>query len=160
MNARAEREIPIRYLSVDEMMLKIAEMRAARVVREMALSPGQHAPRESVEPLPGLEFPDYIRHCEASSAGAKAVEADDIARIPPLELLPSQVVPSRTSVSRVQPVAARNLRPSPPAKMLLDRYVFAAMTAGIAGLLLVAGVLQLRTGAPAMQMMASADRGL
>ena len=160
MNARAEREIPIRYLSVDEMMIKIAEMRAARAVPETPLPPIQHAPRESVEPQPELGFPDYISHCEASSAGATPVEADDLARIPPLKLLPSRVVTSRVSVSRVQPVAARNLRPPPPAKMLLDRYVFAAMTAGIAGLLLVAGVLQLRTGAPTMQMMASVDRGL
>jgi hypothetical protein len=157
MSARAEGEIPIRYLSVDEMMLRIAEMRAARVVHQMPLPPIQHAPRESVEPLPELEFPDYISHCEAWSAGATPVEADELATIPPLKLLPSRV----GSASMVQAAAARNLRPSPSAKRLLPRYVFGAMTAGIAALLLAAGVLKLQTGAPPpMQKMASADRSL
>lgn len=160
MSARTEREIPIRYLSVDEMMLKIAHMRAARVVRKMPLPPIHHAPRESVEPLSELEFPEYISHCEAFFAGAKPVEADEFATIPPLKLLPSRAVPSKVSVSVVRPVAARNPRPSPPAKMFVQRYVFAAMTAGIAALLLVAGVLKLKTGTPAMQMMVSADPSL
>ena len=88
MSARAELEIPIRYLSVDEMMLKIAEMRAARVVPKMPLPPTQPAPRESVEPLPELEFPDYISHCEAWSAAATPVEAEDLAEIQPVEPLP------------------------------------------------------------------------
>jgi hypothetical protein len=160
MSARAEREIPIRYLSVDEMMLKIAAMRAARVVPRMPLPPVEHVPRESVEPLPELEFPDYVSHCEAWSAGAAPAEADESATIPPLKLLPSRVVPSRGSVSSGQPVAARNPRPSPSARMHLPRYAFAAMTAGVAALLLVAGVLKLQTGVPPMQMMASAHRSL
>jgi hypothetical protein len=160
MSDRAEREIPIRYLSVDQMMLKIAEMRAARVVPKMPLPPIEHAPRESVEPPPELEFPDYISHCEAWSAGATPVETDELAHMPPLKLLPPRVVPSRGSVSMVQPVAARNLRPSPSAKMPLRGYVFAAMTGGIAALLLVAGVLRVQTGTPAMRMMVSADRSL
>src|SRR5262249_35884473 len=144
MSAGAEREIPIRYLSVDEMMLKIAEMRAARAVRKMPLPRTQPAPRESVEPLHELEFPDYISHCEAWSA--TAVGADDLAEI--------------VSVAMVQPVAERRLQPSSPTKLVLRRYVFGAVTAGVAALLLAAGVFKLQTGVPAMQMMASADRSL
>jgi hypothetical protein len=154
MSARAEREIPIQYLSVDEMMLKIAEMRAARVLPKMSLPPAQPAKRESVEPRPELEFPDYISHCEAWSTAATAVEAVDIAETPPVELQPSWVVPS--TVSMVQPVAMRTPEHSPSIKSVLRAYVFAA-TAGVAALLLAAGVHKLRIGTPAMQMMASAD---
>jgi hypothetical protein len=157
MSARAEREIPIRYLSVDEMMLKIAEMRAARILPKMPLSPAQPAPRESVEPLPELEFPDYISHCEAWSTAATAVEAVDIAETPPVELQPSWVVPSTRSM--VQPVAMRDPEHSPSIKSVLRAYVFAA-TAGVAALLLAAGAHKLRIGTPAMQMMASADWSL
>jgi hypothetical protein len=46
---------------------------------------------------------------------------------------------------------------SPLTKVVLRRYVFGAVTAGVAALLLVAGVLKLQTGAPPMQMMASAN---
>jgi hypothetical protein len=164
MSAGAEREIPIRYLSVDEMMLKLAEMRAARVVPKMPpaqqLPLPQHAPRDSVEPLPELEFPDYISHCEAWSAAASPVAADEQTEVAPIELLPSQVVPSTVSQSVLPPVARSNLRPSLPRKSVLRRYVFATVTAGVAALLLAAGVHQLQTGAPGMQMMASADRSL
>jgi hypothetical protein len=152
MSDRAEREIPIRYLSVDEMMLKIAEMRAAQVVPRMPLPPAQPAPRESVKPLPEVEFPDYLSHCEAWSGGATGVEAER-----PAELLPSRVALSATMV---QQVATHNLPPSPPSKFVLRRYVFGAVTAGIAALLLAAGVLELQTSTPPMQMMASAQRSL
>jgi hypothetical protein len=162
MSARAEREIPIRYLSVDEMMLKIAEMRAARVVPNMPLPPTQPAPRKSVEPLPvepqpKLEFPDYISHCEAWSDAATPIEADGLAEIPPAEL---RRVPSPVSVSIVQPVATRSRQPSPPTKSVLRRYVFAAVTAGVTALLLAVGVHKLQIGTPAMQMTASADTSL
>jgi PDZ domain/BON domain len=160
MSARAEREIPIRYLSVDEMMLKIAEMRAARVVPKMPLPLTQPAPRESVEPLPKLEFPDYISHCEAWSGGATPGEAADLAEIPPAELPLSRLVPSRASASAVYPIAARDLARSLPTKLVLRRYVFGALTAGVAALLLAAGVFKLQTGVPAMPMTASADRSL
>ena len=79
MSATAERETPIRYLTVDEMMLKIAAMRAAQAVPNMPLQLPQSPLRESVEPLPELEFPEYVSHCEAWSAAATAVEADEIA---------------------------------------------------------------------------------
>ena len=91
MSARAEREIPIRYLSVDEMMLKIAQMRAARVVSKIPLPPVQPEPRKSVEVLPELEFPDYISHCEAWSTAARALEADGIAATPLVKLQPQDV---------------------------------------------------------------------
>src|SRR5262249_36735836 len=120
MSARAEREIPIRYLSVDEMMLKIAEMRAARVPR-MPLPPIQPAPRESVEPPPKLEFPDYISHYEAWSMAAKPVETEDHAKVLPVKVPLSRVIPSGASVSIVQPVATRNRQPSPPARSVLRR---------------------------------------
>jgi hypothetical protein len=157
MSDRAEREIPIRYLSVDEMMLKIAEMRAARVVPKMSLPPTRPAPRESVEPLPEPEFPDYVSHCEAWSAGATGVEAGRPAGIQPAELLPSRAA---LSTAMVQQVVGRNLPPPPTRKFLLRRYVFGTLTAGIATLLLAAGVLKLQTSAPPMQMMASAQRSL
>jgi PDZ domain/BON domain len=153
---RAEREIAIRYLSVDEMMLKIAQMRAARVVPKMSLPPAQPVRHESVEPLPEREFPDYISHCEAWSSATTIVEADDMAEIPPVELLPSWEVPSTESV--VQPVAWRKQQRL--TQVVLRRYVFGAVTAGVAALLLAAGVLKLQTGAPPMQMMASADWSL
>jgi len=159
MSARAEREIPIRYLSVDEMMLKIAAMRAARVVPNMPPPPTQPAPRESVEPPPKLEFPDYISHCEAWSA-ATPVEADGLAEIPSAELPLSRMVPSPLSVSIVQPVATRSRQPSPPTRSVLRRYVFAAVTAGVTALLLAVGVHKLQIGTPAMQMTASADASL
>jgi hypothetical protein len=157
MSDRAEREIPIRYLSVDEMMLKIAEMRAARVVPKMPLLPTQPVPRESVEPLPELEFPDYMSHCEAWSAGATGVEAERLAEIRRGELLPARVA---LSTAMVQQLATRNLPPSSPSKFVLRRYVFGALTAGIAALLLAAGVLKLQTATPPMQMMVSAQRSL
>jgi hypothetical protein len=158
MSARAEREIPIRYLSVDEMMLKIAEMRAARVVPNMPLPPTQPAPRESVEPLPRLEFPDYISHCEAWSAAATPFEADGLAEIPAAELPLSRMDPSPPSVSIA--VATRSRQSSPATKSVLRRYVFAAVTAGVAALLLAVGVHKLQIGTPAMQMTASADASL
>jgi len=160
MSARGEREIPIRYLSVDEMMLKIAEMRAARFVPRMPLPRTEPALRESVEPLPERDFPNYISHCEAWCAAATAVEADDLAGIPPVEPRPSRVFPSRASASMVEPVARHKLQRSSPTKLVLRRYVFGAVTAGVAALLLAAGVLKLQTGVPAMQMMASADRSV
>jgi hypothetical protein len=159
MSARAEREIPIRYLSVDEMMLKIAEMRAARVLPKMPLPPAQPAPRESVEPLRELEFPDYISHCEAWSTALTPVEADELAKSTPRGPRPSRAVASRVSESMVPPVAMRNSEPSPSIKSLLQAYAFAA-TVGVALLLLAAGAHKLRIGTPAMQMMASADWGL
>jgi PDZ domain len=154
MSARAEREIPIRYFSVDEMMLKIAEMRAARVLPKMSLPPVQPVPQESVEPVRELEFPDYISHCEAWSTAATAVEANEVAKIPPVELQPSWAVESM-----VPPVAMRNLEPSPSVGSVLRAYGF-AVTAGIALLLLAAGAHKLRVGTPAMQMMASTDSSL
>lgn len=157
MSARAEREIPIRYLSVDEMMIRIAEMRAARVLPKMPLPPAQPAKRESVEPLPELEFPDYISHSEAWSTAATAVEALDIVETPPVELQPSWVVPP--TISMVQPVGMRDPEQSPSISSVLRAYVFAA-TVGIAALLLAAGAHKLRIGTPAMQMMASADWSL
>jgi hypothetical protein len=157
MSDRAEREIPIRYLSVDEMMLKIAEMRAVRVVPKMPLPPTQPARRESVEPLRELEFTDYISHCEAWSAGATGVEAERHAEIRPAELLPSRVALSTTTV---QQAATRNPPVPPPSKFVVRGYVFGAVTAGIAALLLAAGVLKLQTGTPPMQMMASAQPNL
>ena len=156
MSARAEREIPIRYLSVDEMMLRIAEMRAARVLPKMPLPPAQPAKRES-EPRHELEFPDYISHCEAWSTAATAVEPVDIVETQPVELQPSWVVPP--TVSMVQPVGMRDPEQSPSIKSVLRAYVFAA-TVGIAALLLAAGAHKLRIGTPAMQMMASADWSL
>jgi len=160
MSAGAERENPVRYLSVDEMMLKIAEMRAGRVVPKMRLAPSKPAQRESVEPLPELEFPEYVSHCEAWCAGATGVEAVEAAKSAPVKPLPSPAVASRVPVRMVPLVAKPNLQPSPPRKARLQGYVFAAVTAGVAALLLVVGVLQLQTGAPAMHMMASADRNL
>jgi hypothetical protein len=157
MSARAEREISMRYLSVNEMMLKIAEMRAARIIPKMPPLAAQDAPRESVVPRPELEFPVYISHCEAWSAAATPVEAGEIA---PGGLRPSRVVASRLSASIVPSVSTGNLRPSPSIKLVLRRYVFAALTAGVAALLLAAGVHKFQIGAPAMQMTASADPSL
>jgi hypothetical protein len=157
MSARAEREIPIRYLSVDEMMLKIAKMRAARVPEMPPIPP---APRESVEPLPKLEFPEYTSHREAWSASATSVEADDHAKNPSMELPLSRVVPLGASVSMVQPVARRNQQPLPRPRSVLRRYVFGALAAGVYALLLAVGIFRLQTGAPAKRTMASADRNL
>jgi hypothetical protein len=157
MSDRAEREIPFRYLSVDEMMLKIAEMRAARVVLKIPPPPPRPAPRESVKPLPELEFPDYISHCESWSASATGLGAETPAEIRPAELLPSREAPT---TAMVQQVAMRNLPASPASKFVLRRYVFGAVTAGIAVLLLAAGILKLQTGTPPTQMMASAQPSL
>src|SRR5262249_34908269 len=137
------------------MICKIAEMRAARI--KMSPPPAQRAPRESVEPRPELEFPEYTSHCEAWSAATTPGEADEIT---PGGLRPSRLVASRLSVSMLPPVATRNPPPSRSVKLALRQYVFAAVTAGVAALLLAAGVHKLQMGTPAMQMTASADASL
>src|SRR5215475_4365508 len=94
MSARAERENPIRYLSVDEMMLKIAAMRAAQVVPRKRVVHSPPAPLESVQPPHEVEFPDYLSHCEAWSAAVIRGTEDRTAAIAPVEPPhPSPVVP-------------------------------------------------------------------
>jgi len=162
MSARAERENPIRYLSVDEMMLKIAQMRAVQLARKTPLVPAPPAPREAVEPSPALEFPDYVSHCEAWCAGGTGAEPDERAEAAEVNIRRSSAAAWQSSLRVVPMPALLKRRPEPPAaaKTGVERYVFAAMSAGIAALMLIAAALQLHTGPPAMQMMASAHRNL
>ena len=67
MSANRDIKIPIKYLSIDEMMLKVAAMRAAALAQQQPVEEAptvpEPAPSDEVVPAP-LVFPEYVSHCE------------------------------------------------------------------------------------------------
>ncbi len=146
MSTRRGSEPAIKYLSVDEMMLKIVEMRAAR---HRDATPIAQVPE--VRPL--LRFPEYVSHCEAWSAAEEETAAASPEAKPELPI--RFEVPRRGDrvVSRKAAVRAQA-----PIQAGLERYAFAAATLGIAALILAGSALNLGKGKPTMLMMASTAR--
>jgi hypothetical protein len=143
MSAGRRDVTPIRYLSIDEMMLKVAEMRAARLA---AAEPEPEPAPQTTDPQPHeLRFPDYVSHWEAWSAvrTADGSESDSTAGARG----PGKVV--------VLPPVTRLTRRPPPAPQSAiragaERYVFSILTAGIAALILIGTALNLGPGQPRM----------
>ncbi len=141
----------IKYLTFDEMMLRVAEMRAAR--RDTLASKPEPPPQPPLEKST-LFFPDYISHCELW-----CIEDDDSIEAPivkPKALLPEtggrivEITPRRESRRLPPPVAAGP-----------ERYAFAAATLMIAVLLVAGTVVRPDKGGPsALSMMAAHQRSL
>lgn len=153
MSARSSDESPIRYLSIDEMMLKIVEMRAAR--QDVAAIEPQPIPKPPVSEPRELEFPEYVSHCEAWAGYDRRHTEPRITR---LNSHPRQGLAASRPAAR----PPRKIRPARrnTVQAGMERYAFSIATAGIAVLLLIGGALNLGSGQPRMLMTASSQQTL
>jgi|GEM_PF-3001302 len=135
MSTRRSGEGVIKYLTFDEMMLKVAQMRAERA-NGQAAPPA--APKPAAEPAPVLWFPDYVSHCEAWCAGE---EREEVRRI--IEASTVRRAPA------VRPV------PAPAIRAGRERYAFSIATLVIAAVILIGTAVHFGPSKPTMMMIAS-----
>lgn len=162
MSANRDVKTPFKYLSVDEMVLKIAAMRAAVHEKETAAPalPVEPAIQEAPIPQPALVFPDYISHCELWARGGdvrrtgelKAPVADS-----GLPLVRSEEQP--VLHQEIRPIAKR--QPIVPVVTAVRRpavrrerppYFLGSVAAIFAALMLALAMGRLKPTAPAMMM--------
>jgi len=161
MSAYKPAESPIRYLTIDEMMLKIARMRAARLAAEGASATPSAEPLSEVISLtpvsevakqqPVLEFPEYMGHCETWCAAEQTSSTRKLTRAAtgPLEW-------TALAVPRATELALRTNRlPSNPIEPGWEPYALAAATGVFAALLLILSVFQTSSERRTKSMMAS-----
>jgi len=163
MSANQDGKSPIKYLSIDEMMLKVAAMRAAAATLEHLESsqvlPAAPLPEEVVPttalqdqvrqepvttPAP-MVFPEYVSHCELwcrtrNSRGTRELN-------PETRVNPSLLVRSGRQVSVPRGV---------PPKYLVKRdgplYLFGSVAAIVGAVFLALALQKLKPDAPEMMM--------
>ena len=161
MSTRGNQEPIIRYLSIDEMMLKIAKMRAEGTRHDDLSIAMEEAPSQEQSAPALLEFPEYISHCEAwcaFEASAPVEEAEPEAtrivsvRRPESPRLQDSSLRSEHSERRSHPATARithsreTTRTGFAIKSRFERSALTIGTLGIAALMLIGTALHMRTG--------------
>ena len=146
MSANRDVKTPIKYLSIDEMMLKIAAMRAAALEQEqpaqVAPAVPEPAPIEEVLPEP-LVFPEYVSHCELWC------RTDDKRRT--CELKAALTTNQLPLARRGREVAIRRDLPATP-RVATAQYLLGSAAAIVGVLLLALGIGHLKQTQPAMMM--------
>jgi hypothetical protein len=159
MSANQDGRSPIKYLSVDEMMLKITEMRAATAALEQEESLellSRAAQPEEIVPTPPLTeevtrmpaprvFPEYVSHCELWSRNDDRRRTSELKPIPSVTPLPSVRSGRQVSIPR-----------GAPAKLVVRRdgplYLLGSVGAIVGAVLLALALQQLKPATPDMMM--------
>lgn len=167
MSAGADHETPIKYLSVDEMMLKIARMRDAQGICEPETS------AEVAEPQVGepgaFEVPALAARRESPTDSDQNIRRRRAVAAKPLRSLrpacAERIGPRVAARGETQAWRGQTRELDEPGKKsrlgnMLGLYVFNAVTAGAAALILLGIAFHLVSGPTPMLTTASADRNL
>ncbi|HTR63315.1 MAG TPA: PDZ domain-containing protein [Candidatus Binataceae bacterium] len=153
MSASRDGNPPIQYLTIDEMMLKIAAMRAAAREKAASESPIPQAPggQEAPVPQPEVVFPEYVSHCEIWA------RSGDVRRTRELKTpvgvngvsLPREATPIRPQEYR--PVA-KPAATVPAVRRERPHYFLGSIAAIFSALTLALALAHLRPASPTMMM--------
>ena len=152
MSANRDVKTPIKYLTIDQMMLKIAAMRAAAREKETSAPPPPVQPGKQEAPQAGVVFPEYVSHCELWS------KSGDVRRT--RELKAPAGVDGLPVVQRAgQPVRRAEYRPGmkrlqavPAVRGERPHYFLGSMGAIVGALVLALALAHLKTESPTLTM--------